>query len=129
MRYLLDTHIVLGVLSQSERDLPDWIYDCLTGPGAVSIVSATSLWEIAIKARSGKLSLTLDRASLDNAIGAFGIEIIPITPQHVLTDVTVVPPTRDPFDLLLLAVAQVEGLRLITLDRALAGHPLAWRQS
>ena len=33
--------------------------------------------------------------------------------------------TRDPFDRMLLAQCQVEGLRLLTIDRALVAHPLA----
>ncbi|MYJ73028.1 MAG: type II toxin-antitoxin system VapC family toxin, partial [Rhodospirillaceae bacterium] len=32
---------------------------------------------------------------------------------------------RDPFDELLLVTAQEEGLRLLTIDRQLVGHPLA----
>ncbi|MGF1549428.1 MAG: hypothetical protein ACFBQW_02680 [Sphingomonadaceae bacterium] len=35
--------------------------------------------------------------------------------------------TRDPFDRLLLAICQVERLRLLTTDQRLADHPLAWR--
>jgi PIN domain nuclease of toxin-antitoxin system len=31
----------------------------------------------------------------------------------------------DPFDRMLLAKCQVEVLRLVTIDRALANHPLA----
>jgi PIN domain nuclease of toxin-antitoxin system len=33
--------------------------------------------------------------------------------------------TSDPFDRLLLAQCQVENLKLVTVDRALLGHPLA----
>ena len=32
---------------------------------------------------------------------------------------------KDPFDELLLVQAQEEGLRLLTVDKMLAGHPLA----
>jgi len=127
VKFLLDTHILLGVLSQSDHDLPTWVYDCLTRPSAISVVSVASLWEITIKARTGKLRLTLDRFTLDQSISAFGIEILPITAQHALADLAVLPSTRDPFDLMLLAVAQVEGLRLLTLDRALVDHPSSWR--
>jgi PIN domain nuclease of toxin-antitoxin system len=37
------------------------------------------------------------------------------------------PMTRDPFDWMLLAQCQVEGLRLLTIDRGLVGHPLVAR--
>ena len=45
----------------------------------------------------------------------------------LLADAEPEPQTRDPFDRLLLGQCQVENLRLVTLDRALAAHPLAWR--
>lgn len=37
--------------------------------------------------------------------------------------------THDPFDRLLLAQCRVEGMRLVTRNRALAAHPLAWRET
>jgi PIN domain nuclease of toxin-antitoxin system len=48
--------------------------------------------------------------------------------RHAVEALEELPPTRDPFDRLLLAQCQVEGMRLVTLDRALARHPLAWRE-
>ena len=56
-----------------------------------------------------------------------GIEIIPITSKHATTDLLVDVPTRDPFDRLLLAQAQIEGMRFVTVDRALADHPVTFR--
>ena len=56
-----------------------------------------------------------------------GLAILPINRGHAVAWVEPEPATRDPFDRMLLAQCKVEGLQLVTLDRALIGHPLAWR--
>jgi PIN domain nuclease of toxin-antitoxin system len=56
-----------------------------------------------------------------------GMTILNIAAPHVLALVTPEPRPRDPFDRLLLAQCAVENLRLVTVDRALVDHPLAFR--
>ncbi|MBX9926977.1 MAG: type II toxin-antitoxin system VapC family toxin [Hyphomicrobiaceae bacterium] len=129
MTYLLDTHILLALADLGDARISPAMLTAMQADDAKLQVGAVSLWEIAIKARSGKLNLGMALSKLPELCSAASATIIPITPQHVIADLTVVPPTRDPFDLLLLAVAQVDGLRLVTLDRALADHPLVWRQA
>jgi PIN domain nuclease of toxin-antitoxin system len=90
-------------------------------------VSVASLWEMAIKSRLGKLDVGLPLHSLPGYLRASGISVLPVTADHAFCAVEPTPPTRDPFDRLLLAVCEVEGLRLVTVDRALSGHPLALR--
>ncbi|MDP4006098.1 hypothetical protein Q8W67_21930 [Methylobacterium sp. NEAU K] len=48
----------------------------------------------------------------------------PITASHAVDPM---PPTRDPFDRMLLVQCLVEDRRLVTVDRALHTHPLAPR--
>jgi PIN domain nuclease of toxin-antitoxin system len=55
------------------------------------------------------------------------LTLLAVDHRHAVRWVDPEPPTRDPFDRLLLAQCAVEDMRLITLDRALARHPLAWR--
>jgi PIN domain nuclease of toxin-antitoxin system len=73
----------------------------------------------------------LDIASTTSEFADFfanvGIETLPITRDHVIAELDDEPNTRDPFDRLLLAICQVGDMRLVTLDRVLAAHPLAWR--
>ena len=90
-------------------------------------VSTASLWEIAIKTRLGKLAPLLPLDEIPAYLVAAGFVFISIEVKHVLTAAQPEPPTRDPFDRLLLAQAQVEGLQLVTIDRALVDHPLAFR--
>jgi PIN domain nuclease of toxin-antitoxin system len=56
-----------------------------------------------------------------------GVQLIGIEFQHVVANINPEPPTKDPFDRLLLGVCAAEKLQLVTMDRALSGHPLAWR--
>ncbi len=90
-------------------------------------VSAGSLWEIAIKWRLGKLSVSGDLELLPGILTSGELELITINEHHVLATVAPEPITRDPFDRLLLAQCSVEELRLVTVDRALILHTLSVR--
>jgi PIN domain nuclease of toxin-antitoxin system len=73
------------------------------------------------------LKFGIPLADLAGFLETIGTVLLPISRDHVLAEVDPAPETRDPFDRLLLAQCQVEGMRLVTRDRALAAHPLAWR--
>jgi PIN domain nuclease of toxin-antitoxin system len=85
------------------------------------------LWEIAIKWRLGKLRISGNLELLPAIVTSVGLELISINEHHVLATIQPEPPTRDPFDRLLLAQCSVEDLRLVTVDRALISHELAVR--
>jgi PIN domain nuclease of toxin-antitoxin system len=127
MRLLLDTNILLalppGLSSAPAQRIPAAVHS----PDNSCFASVVSLWEVAIKRRVKKLDLAGSTAELADFFDTAGIALLPITREHVLAELEAEPGTRDPFDRLLLAVCQVEGMRLVTLDRALAAHPLAWR--
>jgi PIN domain nuclease of toxin-antitoxin system len=127
MRLLLDTHIVLSVVNERTADLPAMLRGVLADPESAFYVSVASLWEIAIKARLGKLKLAADLELLPGILNSGGLELLPINEHHVLATVQPEPTTRDPFDRLLLAQCGCEELRLVTVDRALISHPLALR--
>lgn len=125
MRLLLDTHVLLALVEPRLGVLSPKARRALEQLDGEFHVSVASLWEIAIKGRIGKLALKVDPASLPELIREMGIEVIAISERHVLVTVAPESATRDPFDRLLLAQCSVEGLRLVTADRALAGHPLS----
>lgn len=118
---------MLAVLENRTATYPPWIRALLVEPAAQFFVSAASLWEIAIKSRLGKLRLALQLDLLPDLLTSMGIELIAINERHVLASVEPEPPTRDPFDRVLLAQCQVEDLRLVTVDRALVSHAMAAR--
>jgi PIN domain nuclease of toxin-antitoxin system len=125
MRLLLDTHVLLALIEDRLVGLPAAVEGLLKDPDSEYHLSAASLWEIAIKSRLGKLKLTPRLSSLPELLDGLGIRIVAINEHHALASIEPEPATRDPFDRMLLAQCQVEGLRLVTVDRALASHPMA----
>ncbi len=124
MKVLLDTHVVLAVLRRRLADEFPHFALLLSQNGADASASVASLWEIAIKTRLGKLDAGIPLEAVVGFLKTSGIGLLPIEPAHVIAELDPLPPTRDPFDRLLLAQCQVENLRLLTIDRALVGHPL-----
>jgi PIN domain nuclease of toxin-antitoxin system len=118
MRLLLDTHILLALVPTKLRELDPKLRSAVMSDDNASFVSAASLWEIAIKTRLGKLDPDLPLEHL-----------LVIDHRHAVAMIDPEPATRDPFDRLLLSQCLVEDLLLVTHDRALSGHPLAWRAS
>lgn len=127
MRLLLDSNIVVPIASKEREKLGAQV-NLLLNTGANDIfVSAASLWEIAIKTRLGRLPLMAPLQQLAITISALGYAILDIDQLHAIEELFDQPATNDPFDRMLLAQCQVEGMRLVTTDRVLMQHPLAWR--
>lgn len=118
MRLLLDTHVFLWAVSD-HRKLKAAARDLLKQASEVH-VSAVSLWEIAIKARIGRLEGDLE--TLAAAIETSGFIELPVTVRHAKGVATLPMHHADPFDRLLVAQALAEPLRLVTADRALLAY-------
>lgn len=127
MSLLLDTNIVLAFIEERPEKLGREARRAIEQEDALLYASVASLWEIAIKIGTGKLALHVPPARLPTLLADLEIDLLSIESDHVLHVLDPLPPTRDPFDRLLLAQCAVERLRLVTLDRALVDHPLAWR--
>lgn len=117
-RLLLDTHTLLWWLADDPQ----------LGPGARALiqdernevyVSAASAWEISIKKALGKLVAPDD---LDGIVEKEGFEKLSISFFHGEKAGELPPLHRDPFDRMLIAQAQAEGLDIITGDRAIAAY-------
>jgi PIN domain nuclease of toxin-antitoxin system len=127
MRFLLDTHLVVATINLDlDSRFPRQAL-VIRDPSSISYVSVVSLWEIALKSRLGKLLLAVPLAELPGYLGSKGLRVLDLRPAHVLANLESVPATRDPFDRLLLAIAVVEGFRLLSDDEALKGHPAVAR--
>jgi PIN domain nuclease of toxin-antitoxin system len=127
MKLLLDTHVFLGLIEVGAASVPARLMALLRDCGNEHHLSAASLWEIAIKCRLGKLKLTVELGALPELLDGLGVKIVAVDERHALASIDPEPETRDPFDRMLLAQCQVEGMRLVTIDRALASHPLVTR--
>jgi PIN domain nuclease of toxin-antitoxin system len=113
----------LAIVNKDEESVPDTVRTS----GMDLFVSTATLWEISIKYRLGKLRVAAGLEDLPGVCGKIPATILSITAEQAIHEALPVPDTRDPFDRLLLAVCDVERLRLVTTDGALKDHPLAWR--
>ena len=127
MDLLLDTHILLAIARSELADRYPGFFRVLSGDDVRQSGSVASLWEISIKVRIGKLDLGMEVAEFEKYLENYGVGWLSITPAHAAAMVFPEPNTNDPFDRMLLAQCKVEGLRLVTIDRALVSHPLALR--
>jgi len=92
-------------------------------------VSMASLWEIAIKIKTGKLNtIGSSVAYLRDEMEAYGISLLPIRYEHILQLESLPHHHSDPFDRLLIAQALTESLPILSGDRAFAnyGIKLVW---
>jgi PIN domain nuclease of toxin-antitoxin system len=116
MRAMLDTHAFLWWVMDNPR-LSATARQILEDGGNAILFSAACGWEIAIKARLGKLILPPDpRSYVTDQIARNGFEPLPITLAHALHVWTLPDHHRDPFDRMLIAQSQLTGLPLITDD-------------
>ncbi len=128
MRLLLDTHALLWWLAEPEQLSPAAHAAIADGNNRV-LASAASGWEIATKARLGKLPAASELVDdLPQLLAAQCFELLPITLRHGLHAGGYAIPHRDPFDRLLAAQAELDRLTLVSLDPALQAFPcrLLW---
>lgn len=116
MRLLLDTHVFLW-WNEGSPELSRGARRLLADPENNLFFSVVSVWEMALKAQSGKLSLpTPVSAYVPARLNHYGIEHLALTLEHVLASSALPVHHRDPFDRMLVAQAQVEQLILVTHD-------------
>jgi PIN domain nuclease of toxin-antitoxin system len=122
MRLLLDTHALLF-----------WVYEpARLGSAALRALadrensvfwSVASSWEVAIKVGLGKLELDGPPSEvIPTELLRHGFTLLPIDHRHVLSVADLPRHHGDPFDRLLVAQAQAEGLLLVTADSRLAQY-------
>ena len=122
MRLLIDTHILILALEGSAQLSPR-AKELLLDPEHEHWVSAASIWEIAIKASIRKLTLSRPLGDLEKGILAAGFRVLDISIRHAVAVSEIELHHNDPFDRMLLAQCEVETLRLVSADHALARIP------
>ena len=122
MNLLLDTHVLLWAAGVSER-LPDEGHDLLQAPETQPVFSAASLWEIAIKSGMGRPDFSVDPHLLRRGLLENGYTELAVTGAHAVAVALLPPLHKDPFDRILIAQAQVEGITLLTADEIVGRYP------
>ena len=122
MKLLLDTHILLWAVGTPER-LSARAFAMIDDPDAEPMVSAASLWEVAIKASLGREDFQVDPAILRRGLLEHGYTELPISGAHATAVARLPHIHKDPFDRILVAQAQLEGITLLTTDAIVARYP------
>jgi PIN domain nuclease of toxin-antitoxin system len=119
VKLLLDTQTWLWWFAQPER-LNKEVIAQIADEANQLWLSVASVWEMAIKAATGKLQLPV---SVDKYIaicgGQLDVKSLEIKPTHALRAAALPSHHRDPFDRMLIAQSQLEGMTLVSADSAL----------
>lgn len=125
MNLLLDTHALLwmadGAPQLSARAAAE-----IANTSNVKAVSVASLWEIAIKVSTRKLTLARPLAEFMAELRATGLlQFMPVLDAHLVTVATLPFHHRDPFDRLLIAQALTDGFTIVGTDPAFDAYGVA----
>lgn len=126
MAYLLDTHTFLWFVA-GDKKLPTSLKQIIKDIAQPCFISVASFWEIAIKKQIGKLTIEISLDELYRFAERNQIEIIPVKEEHLITLLDLELLHNDPFDRLILSQTLVEGLVLLSRDKAIKKYKVKQR--
>lgn len=122
MKVLLDTHTFLWWMADDAR-LSDRVRGIISDDDNRVYISAASGWEIAIKAQIGRLTLPAEPGRfVAEQIVLNSLTVLPVRMEHALAVYDLPLHHRDPFDRILIAQGQVEGLPILTADSSFSEY-------
>lgn len=126
MRLLLDTHAFLWAAAQPET-LNETARAAIEDSANEVFVSAAAAWEITIKVALRKLAVPGDPALWFPArVRSLAFQECDITAAHALAVGALPNIHSDPFDRIMIAQAQIEGLTFVTRDADSQKYPVAF---
>jgi PIN domain nuclease of toxin-antitoxin system len=121
MRLLLDTDTLIWTLSEPKR-LSSYAAEKIEDKANDVLVSVVGIWEIGVKRAKGKLDMP---GNLVAMIAEKEFDPLPLALSHAVAVEALPHQHHDPFDRMLIAQAQVEGLTLVTSDREMRHYPIS----
>ncbi|MGM9985304.1 MAG: type II toxin-antitoxin system VapC family toxin [Fibrobacter intestinalis] len=126
MKVLLDTHIALWTLLDSEK-LPIEARKLINQENVEPVFSLISMWEIVIKHAINPNKMPISGAQFLDYCTQAGFQQLMVYEEHVLEVEKLkrdenAPSHKDPFDRMLIAQAKAEGIILLTHDSLLSGY-------
>jgi len=119
---LIDSHALIWYVDQDQLLTPT-AHTAITDPTNELLVSAATVWEIAIKVGLGKLTLSLAyRQWMAKAIADLSLVVLPITVDYADIQAGLPRLHGDPFDRLIVAQAIAEGVPVISSDSQLDAY-------
>jgi PIN domain nuclease of toxin-antitoxin system len=128
VKLLLDTHAFLWLVEGNPK-LGTSARAALADTNNELFLSVASVWELAIKIGSKKLALNDPlNVFVTKWIETYQLELLTIQAPHALAVETLPDHHRDPFDRILIAQAQIEGMSMVTVDAQFAAYrvPILW---
>jgi len=125
MTYLVDTHALLWMMFEP-RKLSQKAQEVLADKSLHKFVSVTSLWEIAIKNRIGKLPLPMGITDTISKVDVLGVGHIGVGQRHIEIFNSLPLLHRDPFDGIIIATALSESMTIITGDENIQKYDVPW---
>src|SRR6202045_2732811 len=122
MKLLLDTLLLLWAAGEPRR-LSKPARTLIGDPDNELLFSAASLWEVVIKRGLGREDFAADARLLRRGLLDNGYSELPIVSGHVVAIDSLPPIHKDPFDIILVAQATVEGVTLLTNDSLVSQYP------
>ena len=89
-------------------------------------ISISSLWEIAIKNRIGKLPLPDGLTSVYTELEKNGFGVVGVYRSHIETYSTLPLIHRDPFDGIIVATALAENMIIVSADEDIQKYDGTW---
>ena len=123
LRVLLDTHTLIWWWARYPKIRGTRSFAVINDAATDIFVSAATGWEIATKNRTRGIDLPVSIEQLEDAIRDEGFITLDVTMTHAIHAGNYDAEHRDPFDRLLAAQAEIEGLTLLTADPAFAAFP------
>jgi len=124
MKALLDTHTFLWWITDDPRLSPQ-VSEIISNGENELFISSASGWEIAIKAKLGRLQIPDDvERFISEQMAINAINSLPVQMSHALRVYRLPAHHRDGFDHLLIAQAQLENMPILTADSQIARYPV-----
>ncbi len=103
VKILLDTHILLWAIGNT-KELSEKVISEIKNPKNEILVSAVSLWEIALKHSIGKLTINFDVKDIPKFCKKMDFELISLSPAEALESLKLPQKDnhKDPFDRMLI---------------------------
>ena len=122
MKALLDTHTFLW-WNLDDPQLSIKVRNFISDSRNIIYLSAASAWEIAIKSAKGRLSLPESPdLYVANRMRRHHFLALPIEISHALRVFELPQIHADPFDRLLIAQSQMQGLPILSVDSEIARY-------
>ena len=124
MRLLLDTHTFIWFVIDSPR-LSIVVRGLIEDENNEKLLSIVSVWEIAIKQSTGKLSFGVPfQEFVEQQLSLNSIDLLNINLDHLAVVATLPLQHRDPFDRLLISQSIVEKIPILSIDSAFDTYPI-----